>query len=103
MALKWMNLTSSFDTIHKIPRLIWTDIAANIMIGSKSVLNAFPDHKMEVQIFRRKITYNYVYAIPALISWIIWLGSLIIILSGFAGLQKGQVTIVHEQVDKNDQ
>ncbi|PVH76986.1 hypothetical protein DL98DRAFT_574021 [Cadophora sp. DSE1049] len=81
MALKWVNLTSPPDTIDRIPRLIWTDIATNIMVGSKSVLSAFPDQKMEVQTFRRKITYNYVYAIPALICWIIWLGSVILILA----------------------
>ena len=81
MAVKWVNLTSSFDRIHKIPRVIWTDIAANIIVESKSVLSVFPDHKMEVQTFRRKITYNYFYAIPALICWIVWFGSLVLILS----------------------
>lgn len=81
MALKFENLTSTPVTIHKVPRLIWTDIATNVLVGSKSVLTAFPNSQMEVEMFRRKITYKYVYAIPAMVCWIVWLGSIVLLVA----------------------
>lgn len=81
MALKWMNLSKSAESLHKIPNLIWTDIAASMLVGTKSVVSAMPDSKMQVQMFRQEITYNYLYAIPGILCWAIW-----VILLAFLGI-----------------
>ena len=74
MLLKWHNLTSSSSSMSHIPNLIWTDIMSNMVVGTKSVLSAFPDkHLMSVRIARRRITYNYVWAVPGLCCLLLWL------------------------------
>lgn len=75
---KWRDLTSTSGNIQRIPKLIWTDLAANLFVGTRSVGTSFPNAKMQVEMFERKITYNYVYAIPALICWTIWIASAVI-------------------------
>lgn len=75
MMQKWVNLASSPETTSKIPNLIWTDIAANMLVGAKSIVSAQPIPTRSVQIYRRRITYNYVFAIPGLLCltlWIVW-------------------------------
>jgi hypothetical protein len=56
-----------------IPNLIWTDIAANMLVGTKSLTDAFPSTKTyQVRLYERKITYKYVYAIPGFLCWASW-------------------------------
>jgi hypothetical protein len=73
---KWRNLTSSLDTTSRIPSLIWTDIAANMLVGTKSLIGGIPANQpYQVLSFERKITYKLLYAIPAcacLLFWVIW-------------------------------
>lgn len=73
MLLKWRNLSASSTTMASIPNLIWTDIAANMLVGTKSLTDAFPSTKTyQVRLYERKITYKYVYAIPGFLCWASW-------------------------------
>lgn len=69
MLNRWYNLTSSPKTIPKIPNLAWTDIVANMVVGTKSVS---PNHKQLVQTHVRKVTYDFKYGIPALLCLLVW-------------------------------
>lgn len=77
MFMKWQELSKSAQTVPTIPNLIWTDVMANSIVGTRSIHS----HRnsghgrgdpREVQILRRAISYNYIYAIPAAILLILW-------------------------------
>ena len=75
----WQNLSSSATTAHKITNLIWTDLAANSVVGTKSMAtqetvqdsrNAVVTSNsitVPVTIYHRQILYHIPYAIPAFI------------------------------------
>jgi hypothetical protein len=82
MMAKWQNLSSSLTSVANIPNLIWTDIAANMLVGTKSLNDAFPStNAYEVRMYQRRITYNYLYGIPGLLCWTIWLLWVLMILA----------------------
>lgn len=80
--LKWQNLSQSSDTAPTIVNLIWTDIMANYVLGTKSTLNTgnmFADDSdnsiergakgpmIRVLRSRRKIQYDLRYGIPGIV------------------------------------
>jgi hypothetical protein len=71
--LKWRNLTASTSSMALIPNLIWTDQVANMLVGTKSLLNAIPSGIYPVRMNHRRITYDFRYGIPAFLLWLIWL------------------------------
>jgi hypothetical protein len=74
MLEKWRRLSVSPETAAMIPNLIWTDIAANMLVGTKSLLSAFPDTKSyQVRMNKRRIFFHYAWAIPAIICAGIWI------------------------------
>ncbi|KAH8645940.1 hypothetical protein BGZ60DRAFT_501165 [Tricladium varicosporioides] len=70
---KWQNATASPKTTILIPNLMWTSSAANMLVGTKSLVDAIPSGKYEVKTFRHIITYNYVYAIPGILCLFLWM------------------------------
>jgi hypothetical protein len=74
MMLRWQNLSDSSEDVAKIPNLIWTDRAGNMRLGTKSLLDALPPGgQYQVRTYERRITYKYLYGIPALFCWALWL------------------------------
>jgi hypothetical protein len=74
MLAKWRELSASPETAAKIPNLIWTDLAANMLVGTKSLLSAFPDtQSYRVRSNKRQIFFHYAWAIPALMCAAIWI------------------------------
>jgi len=70
---KWRNLSTCPETIEKIPNLMWTEIAANVLVGTKSIISAFPSAPVyQVQSNRRRIFFNYAWAFPGIICMAIW-------------------------------
>ncbi|CAG9983189.1 unnamed protein product [Clonostachys byssicola] len=68
--LKWKTLSSSESTVGNILKLLWTDVAASAMVGTKGVLghgNAQTDKAVGVPVFRvvRKVQYRFLFGIPA--------------------------------------
>jgi hypothetical protein len=76
---KWADMSTSGEGIAKIINLIWTDAAANSVVGTKSWLpkpnvlarrqdagNA-PQALVPVHRFTRRVRYHLAYAIPAVI------------------------------------
>ncbi|ERF68133.1 hypothetical protein EPUS_08199 [Endocarpon pusillum Z07020] len=74
MLAKWRELSASPETAAKIPNLIWTDLAANMLVGTKSLLSAFPNAQFhQVRSNKRRIFFDYAWAVPALICAAIWI------------------------------
>lgn len=88
----WQDLSQSAETAFKIPNLIWTDIAANLVLGTRSLAGANGNRTLErrdeegnaasvplVTTYERRIRYRYVYGIPAFLA--LALASLILVSS----------------------
>jgi hypothetical protein len=76
---RWQKLSSTESGMASVLNLIWTDLAAPSVVGTKGTLG--PGNKgaqskagtMTVQPFARKVKYNWVFAIPALILAVVLL------------------------------
>jgi hypothetical protein len=89
MLAKWANLSSSAATASKIPNLIWTDIAANMMVGTKSG----SAHPRQVRISQRRITYNVFFGIPGILCVVLWLAWAILLLGlGFSRQHRRRIS-----------
>ncbi|KAH8662693.1 hypothetical protein BGZ61DRAFT_402461 [Ilyonectria robusta] len=65
--LKWRELSRSASTILK---LLWTDLAASAVVGTKGVMgqrNAQPDEAVDISVIPlvHRVRYRWVYGIPA--------------------------------------
>ncbi|KAF7553395.1 hypothetical protein G7Z17_g3631 [Cylindrodendrum hubeiense] len=70
--MRWKELSSSAESASKIIQLLWTDIAASALVGSKGVLGSYnmePDHAADVKIRPtvHRIKYHWAFGIPAFI------------------------------------
>lgn len=71
--MKWRNLTGSADTTPQIIKLLWTDLAASAMVGTKGILgagNAHLDSAVEIPVTPtvHRVTFDYAYAVPAFVT-----------------------------------
>jgi hypothetical protein len=84
MYKRWQELSRTAETSAKILNLIWTDIAANLVVGTKSLQ---PDESSKrkrddtassnsrtphVVNYTRRVNYNYVYGIPAFLTLVLF-------------------------------
>lgn len=82
MSLRWQKLSNSSTGIETMLRLIWTDFATNLLVGTKGIHNdryRQPTHKAKrdtsfatssshpVHVYSRRIKYDWPYAIPGLV------------------------------------
>jgi hypothetical protein len=78
---KWQNLSRTAGGTANIVNLIWTDIAANAVVGTKSWLPSPPLTDLQkrqdqssqvaqvpVTVYSSRIQYNWLFAIPALVT-----------------------------------
>ncbi|KAF2123035.1 hypothetical protein BDV96DRAFT_681620 [Lophiotrema nucula] len=85
--LKWQELSTTPEGAARIIDLIWTDLAASAVVGTKGTLgagNSGNDEeamKMNIRPIKRKIKYHLPFAIPAFI-----LAAILLILSGATAL-----------------
>jgi hypothetical protein len=76
--LKWQGLSRTAQTSSNILNLIWTDLAANYLMGatigvsSGDAASASATRQVEVQSFSHRITYDIRYAIPAFVFLLIY-------------------------------
>jgi len=73
MWVRWQNLSSSAELASLIPNLIWTDVAASAVVGTKGVLgpgNLATENQVPIMVTPTvmRIKYHYPYAIPALLT-----------------------------------
>lgn len=90
---KWQRLASRIETTGKIVDLIWTDLMANAIVSSKSVLSGRPATSSSAPAVQRRdvseeyasmpavqyttgIAYDWKYAIPALVFVALYLALL---------------------------
>lgn len=78
LLLKWQSLSDSPARAANIPNLIWTDLAANMLVGTKSLTDSTRSY--QVRMYKRKITYNYFFAIPAFCCWVLWIAWIVAII-----------------------
>lgn len=84
MFRKWQDYSLNAETVPKIFNLIWTDIAANIMMTPKSQISDKPDvqkrdtesanrsNLVPVYVSQRHIQFRWLYAIPALATLLLF-------------------------------
>ncbi|KIW86078.1 hypothetical protein Z517_01472 [Fonsecaea pedrosoi CBS 271.37] len=105
MYARWRDLSGSAATMAKIPNLVWTDIAANMLVGTRSwnsddqlpvnlqkrsedgTSSADSDHAViPVTVYQRRIRYRWRFAIPAFLALAlllaVLLAALVSVLSG---------------------
>ncbi|KAG0637132.1 hypothetical protein HOY80DRAFT_1085548 [Tuber brumale] len=82
---KWRNLTAAEGSASLIPNLIWTDIVANNLVGTKSVpsANGIAEENerhsagmLSVETYSKIITYDFRFSIPAFVILTMWIASL---------------------------
>ncbi|KAK4501896.1 hypothetical protein PRZ48_007705 [Zasmidium cellare] len=93
--MKWQQLTRQIETTGKIVDLIWTDLMANALVSSKSVLSGRPSTNSSAPALQRRdspeqsanipavqysagIAYDWKYAIPALVFLTLYLALLVL-------------------------
>lgn len=86
--LKWQELSKTAETASKILNLIWTDLAANYLMGSTIGASTAQSpavgaalstpRPFQVQTFSHRITYDLRYAIPALIFLFVYLAVVLV-------------------------
>lgn len=73
MFVKWSNLSRTPEHAASIINLIWTDIAAQSVVGTKGVLGSnnagLPNETVSITVYPivHEIKYNYLFGIPAFI------------------------------------
>jgi hypothetical protein len=84
MYKKWQELSKTSETSSRVLNLIWTDIAANMVVGTKSLqphgisMRIRDDTAVEktkippVITYTRRIKYKYVYGIPAFLTLVLF-------------------------------
>lgn len=100
---KWQNLSSSADTVSQILNLVWTDVAANAVVGtrgwgltsaastdsaafvpsanvSSTDLNPAPLTQVPVVLYHQRIQYRLPFAVPAIVALAITLIALVTLL-----------------------
>ncbi|CAM1505694.1 Fc.00g113310.m01.CDS01 [Cosmosporella sp. VM-42] len=90
--LKWRELSGSAGNVSTIIKLLWTDLAASAVVGSKGVLgarNAYPDEAAGIQVLPtvHRVKYRWAFGIPA---FIVALVMLIILLAVVISVVTGQ-------------
>ncbi|SPO07433.1 uncharacterized protein DNG_10127 [Cephalotrichum gorgonifer] len=74
---RWQNLSSTPEKATDIINLLWTDLAASAVVGTKGVLGSFNDGaeaaEVKVRPIGHRITYNLLYGIPAFILGLVLL------------------------------
>nr|CEG04360.1 unnamed protein product [Fusarium clavum] len=93
--LKWKKFSSSEDSMSMVFKLLWNDLAASALVGSKGVLgtrNEEPDQAAQVNLIPtvRKIKYHWAFGIPAfivvLVIGLIFLGVTAMAMAGKSSL-----------------
>jgi hypothetical protein len=77
--IRWRDLSRSSETAGKIINLIWTDIMANLVVGTKlgpfssdkALDGSLPD--LVIRPYKRRVVYDLHYAIPAIVLLSLWL------------------------------
>ncbi|KAG0634520.1 hypothetical protein HOY80DRAFT_1098245 [Tuber brumale] len=84
---KWRKLSAAESSAALILNLIWTDVVANNLVGTKGVPSAYGapegDEKhstgmLSVKTYSERITYDFLFAIPAFVILAMWVASLVI-------------------------
>ena len=78
MLARWQNLSGSVELVSQIPNLIWTDVIAQAVVGTKGVLgpgNAATKNIIPISVTPTvsRVKYHWPYAVPALLAALILL------------------------------
>ena len=86
MYRKWLELSQNAKDSAKIINLIWTDIVANAVVGTRGWASEEPEHvkrnegsavqgnSVEITLYQRRVQYRLLYAIPAILLLAVTLG-----------------------------
>ncbi|KAJ3455213.1 hypothetical protein MRS44_013813 [Fusarium solani] len=81
--VRWRDLSRSSETARTLINLIWTDIMANLVLGTKpgpfssEKMLDNPSYDRVAQLWKRHVVYDLRYAIPAIVLLALWLSILL--------------------------
>ncbi|EXJ74703.1 uncharacterized protein A1O5_01397 [Cladophialophora psammophila CBS 110553] len=106
MYARWRDLSGSAATVAKIPNLVWTDIAANMLVGTRNWNsgNGLPANLQKrdddgtsgggsdqalvpVTVYQQRIRYHWPFAIPAFLALALFLA---VLLAAFISVLSGR-------------
>jgi hypothetical protein len=108
---KWQELSRNATTAAKIIDLIWTDISANAVVGTKGQLPAEPLQglakrnepqttvKVPITVYARRVRFDIRYGIPAFLALALWALFLVVVL-GFVVLGKSTPSTMRHFLDQ---
>ncbi|KAE9566910.1 hypothetical protein CGMCC3_g16935 [Colletotrichum fructicola] len=81
---RWQSLSSDADRVSDIIKLLWTDLAASAVVGTKGTLGpgnnkADEAARIHVNPFGRRIKYHVLFGIPAFILLLVMLSILLLL------------------------
>ena len=74
--MRWQNLISDPQTMHKVTNIRWTELAANMVTGAKSRAGSNSGATSavgEILMYRKRVTYRYQFGIAAFLCCVLWL------------------------------
>ncbi|KAF4867628.1 hypothetical protein CGCSCA1_v013212 [Colletotrichum siamense] len=82
---RWQALSADATGISDVIKLLWTDLAASAVVGTKGTLgsiNNVPEDAVEIsiQVFGRRIKYHYAFGIPAFLLLLVMLSIMLVLL-----------------------
>jgi hypothetical protein len=105
MYSRWLKFSQSAETVPKIIDLIWTDMMANMVVGTRSPVTVAAESgdnpllSRPVTIRERKIRYDIKYGIPAIILLIFWVSSILIMIV-FVVLKKAKIEDLRQLINQ---
>ncbi|KAH8707143.1 hypothetical protein GQ44DRAFT_763740 [Phaeosphaeriaceae sp. PMI808] len=108
---KWQELSRNATTATKIIDLIWTDISANAVVGTKGQLPVEPLQglakrnepqttvKVPITVYARRVRFHVLYGIPAFLALTLWALYLVVAL-GFVVSGKSTFTTMRRFLDQ---
>ncbi|KAL0941987.1 uncharacterized protein CTRU02_204750 [Colletotrichum truncatum] len=102
---RWQSLSSDSDRISRVLELLWTDIAASAVVGTKGALGAANSGaedettRIVVQPYGRRIKYRYAFGIPAFILLLVMI-SILTVLIATAIFASSTVTVLRRRIQQ---
>ncbi|KAI8724032.1 hypothetical protein NCS52_00260100 [Fusarium sp. LHS14.1] len=100
--LKWKELSASAETAPKIYKLLWNDLAASALVGTKGTLGALneePDQAARLRVIPtvHRVKYRWMFGIPAFVV-IVFMALIFLAVAGSAVTGKSSFGLVRHRL-----
>ncbi|KAM5350529.1 hypothetical protein ACJ41O_007034 [Fusarium nematophilum] len=100
--LKWKELSASEESISKVIKLLWNDLAASALVGSKGTLGARNEEADEAARVRvvptvHRVKYRWVFGIPAFMV-VVCMGFIFLMVVGAVATGRGSLDLLRHRL-----